>query len=141
LREIWSWREQEAVGANKPPYFVLSHETLVNISMAVIEHRPIVEYLPRHFSPRRSDGLSEAIQKGLALAPEEHPEILRFQSRRQTEAQRQRFAQLEQKRNQRASELDLDPTLIASRATLLALAEDWNSHQGDLMDWQRELLL
>ena len=141
LREIWRWREQEAVGANKPPYFVLSHETLVNISMAVIEHRPIVEYLPRHFSPRRSDGLSEAIQKGLALAPEEHPEILRFQSRRQTEAQRQRFAQLEQKRNQRASELDLDPTLIASRATLLALAEDWNSHQGDLMDWQRELLL
>ena len=85
--------------------------------------------------------MSEAIQKGLALAPEEHPEILRFQSRRQTEAQRQRFAQLEQKRNQRASELDLDPTLIASRATLLALAEDWNSHQGDLMDWQRELLL
>jgi hypothetical protein len=36
--------------------------------------------------------------------------------------------------------LDLDPTLIASRATLLALAEDWNSHQGGLMDWQRDLL-
>jgi ribonuclease D len=140
LREIWRWREQEAIAANKPPYFVLSHEALVNISAAVIEHRPINEFLPRHFSPRRSDGLSEAIQKGLAIAPDGQPDILRHHSRRQTEAQRQRFAQLEQKRNARATELDLDPTLIASRAMLLALAEDWNSHQGDLMDWQRELL-
>jgi ribonuclease D len=140
LREIWRWREQEAVAANKPPYFVLSHEALVNISTAVIAQRPINEFLPRHFSPRRTDGLNEAIQRGVALAPEAHPEILRFHSRRQSEAQRQRFAQLEQKRNARAMELDLDPTLIASRATLLALAEDWNSHQGDLMDWQRELL-
>jgi ribonuclease D len=140
LRELWGWREQEAVAANKPPYFVLSHETLVDMSAAVIEHRPIDNLLPRHFSPRRKDGLLEAIQKGLVILPEAHPEILRFQSRRHTEAQRQRFAHLEQKRNARALELALDPTLIASRATLLALADDWNCHQGDLMEWQRDLL-
>jgi ribonuclease D len=140
LREIWRWREQEAIAGNKPPYFVLSHEALVGIAAAVVEQRPIGDLLPRHFSPRRNDGLNEAIQKGLAVAPDEHPDILRFNSRRHTEAQRQRFTQLEQKRNKRATELDLDPTLIASRATLLALADDWNQHQGDLMDWQRELL-
>jgi ribonuclease D len=140
LREIWRWREQEAIAANKPPYFVLSHEALVDISAAVTEHRPIDHLLPRHFSPRRRDGLNGAIQKGLAVSPGEHPQILHFHSRRHTEAQRQRFAQLEQRRNSRAMELDLDPTLIASRATLLALAEDWDRHQGDLMDWQRDLL-
>jgi hypothetical protein len=84
--------------------------------------------------------LNEAVQKGLALAPAEHPEILRFHSHRHTEAQRQRFAQLEERRNRRALELELDPTLIASRATLLALAEDWDCHQADLMEWQRNLL-
>lgn len=140
LREIWRWREQEALAANKPPYFVLSHETLINLSSAVTENKPIGDLLPKHFSPRRTDGLKEAIQKGLALAPEEHPHFLRSHSRRQTEAQRQRFAQLEEKRNARARELDLDPTLIASRATLLALAEDWNKHKTELMDWQREVL-
>jgi ribonuclease D len=140
LREIWRWREQEAVNANKPPYFVLSHEALVDISTAVTEHRPIDKLLPRHFSPRRRDGLSEAIQKGLALAPEEHPQILRHHSRRHTEAQRQRFLQLEERRNARARELDLEPTLIASRATMLALAEDWNANQGNLMKWQQALL-
>src|SRR5208283_3818732 len=117
-----------------------SHEALVDISSAVTEHRPIDKMMPRHFSPRRRDGLNEAIQKGLALAPNEHPDILRYHSRRHTEAQRQRFTQLEQKRNSRAAELDLDPTLIASRATLLALAEDWNCHQDELMPWQRDLL-
>jgi len=140
LREIWHWREKEALSANRPPYFVLSHEALVDISAAVVDHHPIDGLLPRHFSPRRKDGLNEAILKGLALSPNEHPQVLRFPSRRHTEAQRQRFAQLEQKRNSRATALDIDPTLIASRATLLALADDWDRHQGDLMSWQRELL-
>ncbi len=140
LREIWRWREQEALTANKPPYFVLSHEALVDISEAVTEQRPIDKLLPRYISPRRRDGLNEAIQKGLAVSPGDHPEILHFHSRRHTEVQRQSFAQLEQRRNARALELALDPTLIASRATLLALAEDWDCHQGDLMNWQRDLL-
>ena len=140
LREIWRWREQEALAANKPPYFVLSHEALIDISAAVSEHRPFDKQLPRHLSPRRKDGLCEAIAKGQAIAPQDHPEILRYNSKRQTEAQRQRFLQLEQKRNQRAQQLDIDQTLIASRATLLALAEDWTRHQNELMNWQRELL-
>ena len=140
LREIWRWREKEAISANKPPYFVLSHEALVDISAAAIDHHPIEAFLPRYFSPRRKDGLLEAIQKALALSPNEQPAILHFRSRRHTEAQRQRFAQLEQVRNSRAAQLDIDPTLIASRATLLALAEDWDIHQADLMTWQRELL-
>jgi len=140
LREIWHWREKEALAANKPPYFVLSHEALVDISASVIAHQTIDKLVPRHFSARRQDGLNEAIQKGLAIAPVDHPQILRHNSRRHTDAQRQRFLQLEQKRDARAKELDLDPTLIASRATLLALADDWDRHQSDLMPWQRELL-
>src|SRR5262249_32737581 len=28
LRELWHWREAEALGANKPPFFVLSHQAL-----------------------------------------------------------------------------------------------------------------
>ena len=39
-----------------------------------------------------------------------------------------------------AQELGIDPTLIASRATLILLAQDWPRHQLELMEWQRELL-
>jgi ribonuclease D len=140
LREIWHWREKEALAANRPPFFVLSHETLIQIADVATTHGQIESLLPRHFSSRRKDGLQEAIQRGRHAPAQEHPQPLRSQSRRQSEAERRRFVGLESLRNQKAAELALDPTLIASRATLLALAGDWNRHKIELMDWQRELL-
>jgi len=140
LREMWRWREQEAIGANRPPYFVLSHEALVDIAAAAGNNGEVETLLPRRFSARRKDSLLEAIQKGLALGPDEQPRPLRPSSQRQTEPERRRFLELERRRNERAAKLDLDPTLIASRATLAALARDWNVHQVELMDWQREQL-
>jgi ribonuclease D len=140
LREIWHWREQEALAANRPPFFVLSHETLIDIAFLATGNGQVEALLPRHFSSRRKDGLQNAIQKGLHLDPQDHPQPLRFQSHRQTEAERRRFTELENFRNKKAAELALDPTLIASRATLLALAADWDRHKIELMDWQRELL-
>jgi ribonuclease D len=140
LREIWHWREQEALASNRPPFFVLSHETLIGVALAAATPDGIEALLPRHFSSRRRNGLHEAIQKGLLMEPDKQPHPLRFHSRRQTEAERRRFLELQRRRNLRAAELDLDPTLIASRATLLGLACDGQTHQGDLMPWQQELL-
>jgi ribonuclease D len=139
LREIWHWREREALAANRPPFFVLSHETLVRIA-TIADHEPIDGLLPRHFSARRKDRLLEAIQKGLDLEPQEHPQPLRSHSRRQTEPERRRFVELEERRNRWAAQLELDPTMIASRGTLLALASDWEQHEKELVNWQRELL-
>jgi hypothetical protein len=48
--------------------------------------------------------------------------------------------ELRRRRDQRAVELGIDPTMIASRATLVALAQDWTAHQSRLMNWQRKLL-
>jgi ribonuclease D len=140
LRQVWQWREKEAVASNRPPFFVLSHDALIAISAAAIDHGAIDPLLPRRFFFRRKDELLEAIQQGLAVAPEEQPQLLRFNSRRQTESERRRFVALEQGRNRCAGELQLDPTLIASRATLIALAHDWDRNIADLMDWQREIL-
>ena len=47
---------------------------------------------------------------------------------------------LERRRNRQATELGIDPTLIASRAMLVLLAKDWDKHQSELMKWQRHLL-
>jgi ribonuclease D len=116
------------------------HQTLLDIAIAATTPAPFEGLLPRHFSSRRKDTLMEAVQRGLRVPPHEHPQRLRFLSRRQTEGERRRYLELEERRNRRAAELELDPTLIASRATLLALAADWEQHNGELMDWQRELL-
>ena len=140
LREIWHWRELEAVAANKPPFFVLSHDAMVEISAAVVEQRPFEHVLPRHFSLRRQDGLSHAIRTGLAQPPAEHPDYVKLKFHRQTESERRRYVALEERRNARAAGLDIDPTLIANRSTLLALATDWEQAGAELMTWQKELL-
>jgi ribonuclease D len=140
LRELWQWREQEALAANKPPFFVLGHEALVEIAAAAVEQRPFAHLLPRHFSERRREGLSRATEAGLACPPQEQPDYLQTKSHRQTEAERRRFEELEKRRKVRAAELEIDPTLIASRATLLALASHWDQAAAELMSWQKEIL-
>jgi ribonuclease D len=140
LRELWQWRETEAIAANRPPFFVLSHETLVNIAAAATTQRPIEPSLPKHISERRRAGLAKAITQGLGLSPEKHPQLLQRVNRRPTEAERKRFLELQKRRDTRAAELAIDPTLIASRATLSELARSWDRHAGELMNWQRELL-
>ena len=140
LREIWRWREQEAVAANKPPFFVLSPEVMVEIAAAAVEQRPFEQLLPRHFSARRQEGLDHAVRAGVACPPTEHPGYVKVKFHRQTEPERRRYLELEERRNARAANLGIDPTLIANRATLLALAADWDVTAPELMTWQKELL-
>jgi hypothetical protein len=76
----------------------------------------------------------------LGVAPEQQPRLPERLNRRSSDAERQRYYELEKRRDARAAELGIDATLIASRATLSDLARDWDKHAVELMNWQRELL-
>ena len=140
LRELWQWREKEALAANKPPFFVLSHDALVNIAGAAIAAQPTDPFLPRHISDRRRGGVMHAITRGLQLPPDGHPTILQRVTRRPSDGEKRRFLELQKQRDAHATVLAIDPTLIASRGMLSDLAHDWDKHSPELMNWQRELL-
>jgi ribonuclease D len=140
LCEIWHWRETEATAANKPPYFILRHETLIELADAAAGGKSIEGVIPKKFSDHRRRGLISAVKQGLAVPVQQLPEPLRHTIRRVSDRDKRRSLELQQRRDARAAELGIDPTLIASRATLLDLAEDWDAHQSELMNWQRELL-
>jgi ribonuclease D len=141
LRELWHWREKEALAAKKPPYFILAHEVLINIAQHAGSPHSIRELLPRHLSARRQHELEHAVERGLAVESHKHPKILRFHTPRPSEAEKRRFEELSKRRDHAAHALHLDPTLIASRAMLGLLASDWDKHSRELMKWQRDLLL
>ena len=140
LRELWHWRESEAVRANRPPFFILSHEVLVAIALAAGDQSPYERHLARHLSERRCDGVQKAVEAGLSVPPQDQPRPRRIISRRPLESERRRFAELEVRRNDRATELGIDPTLIASRSTISDLAHDWDQAAPNLMCWQRNLM-
>lgn len=138
LRELWRWREKEALRVNKPPYFMLTPEVMVELAMAAGEGGPVKALLPRHLTHHRREGILRAIEQGRSAA--HPPRAPRSRPHRQNEAERRRVHELSRRRNRRAAELGIDPTLIASRALLVMLGRNWDAHQGELMRWQRELL-
>jgi ribonuclease D len=138
LRELWHWREQEAISANKPPYFILNPETMVHLAAAAETARPAESLIPSKMTTRRRTEVAHAIARG--LAERNPPTRLRPRTVRQTEAEKRRLHELERRRNRHATELGLDPTLIASRAMLVLLARNWDEFSAELLPWQKELL-
>lgn len=140
MRELWQWREDEAIAANRPPFFILAHDKMVAVCEAAVLNQPVDPILPRHLSPRRRDGIAKAIQSALLHSPDSYPQILRNHTQRPSEAERRRFHLLEERRDGAAHTLGLDATIIASRSVLGDLARDWDKHAPELMNWQRGLL-
>lgn len=139
LVELWRWREEEALAANRPPYFVLSHETLVALAAAVSQGRPAQHLIPHHLPAKRAVRLREAIQRGLQVPPSAYPQPRRAVGVRLNKEQQIRFDHLKRVRDRQAQTLDLDPTVIASKADLVRLAQH-HQQDAEMMGWQRHLL-
>ncbi|HAV63626.1 MAG TPA: ribonuclease D [Verrucomicrobiales bacterium] len=140
LRAMWEWREQEAIASNKPPYFILPHELLVRFAEQGEHQQDGTLRPPRFLTARRRHGLQAAFEEGVNVPDEQCPLPLARKGRRATDQDMARFDKLKRRRDERAAELDLDPTLIASKAMLMALAQNGEKTREELMAWQRDLL-
>ncbi|MBA3549195.1 MAG: HRDC domain-containing protein [Nannocystis sp.] len=146
LRELWGWRESEALRLDRPPYFVLSHELVLAIAEragrgdGAGERPPVIELPPGLRSRQRAE-IDEAIARAWAVPEETLPERERTERPPRPGADLvRRNEALRQRRDLRAAELEIEPTLIASKAEIAALAEDWDQGLAGLMSWQAALL-
>ena len=137
LRALWQWREREAEKADRPPFHILRNEDLLKAA-AKFASGSVPDY--RHFSLRRRQAFREAAQTALR-APELEWPVLRCRSgTRPTTEIVQRAEELWRRRNKSAEELGLEPSFIAPRSTLEAIAADCARAPALLVRWQRELL-
>jgi ribonuclease D len=140
LRDLWYWREEEARRVNRPPFFVLSHEMLSGIAGRAARDGLADLTLPHFLSQRRRRGVLDAAERGLAVAPAERPVHLRPKLRRLTRRELHRADVLRMRRDRHAKELGIDPTIIAAKATIYALAREDGQEWDALIPWQRTLL-
>jgi len=137
LRALWHWREEEAKAVDRPAFHILRSEELVEAAARLIRGET-VEF--RHLSGGRKRRFFSAAEGALALPESEWP-IRPFRPRqRPTPEEEERFRGLKTRRDQAATELRLDPSLIAPKAALEALAADPEEGMKKLLPWQRELL-
>ena len=141
LRELWRWREGEAIARNRPPYFVMSHENLVALAETAAREKPLNSILPRFRTSIEEDRFSESLERALKLTDSDYPARPRHvRGRGLKRDESERFEGLARRRDLQAEALGIDPTLIASRATLLELAQDGENRSRTLLPWQREML-
>ena len=139
LRATWYWREREAINANKPPYFIVRHEDLVFLAETVISKKRKTAW-PAKLSNRRFKSLRDAVGQALDLPQSEHPETPRTVRRRITQSEKLFYESLKVLRDKQAKTLNIDPTLIASRSTLVRLSLEDNDEHNRILPWQQELL-
>ena len=140
LKAIWKWRETEAIEADRPTFHILNHDHAVGLAATASRWGAVPSSLPRHLTPRRRQGLVQAIEEALALPEKECPERVRHEHKRTPLWVGRRAATLREKRDRKAAELNLDPSFLASRSQLLELAESGDPDKTSLMRWQADLL-
>lgn len=141
LKSIWTWREKEAVRANRPPYFILNHNLCVTLANTSSSGENWSQLLPKRMSPRRKQGLEKAVKEALSLKADAYPDRLKTVRFRATDEEKRRADRLKAVRDEAAKTLDLDPSIIASKATLTRLGlNDSREAVNDLMQWQRQIL-
>jgi ribonuclease D len=137
LRALWQWREAEAEMVDRPPFHILqSHELLKAAEGFTSGHVP--DY--KHFSVRRRQTFREAAKIALHSPQSEWPVMRRRSGSRPTGEMRRRADQLRERRDKSAGQLGLEPSFIASRGALEAIAADPARATALLVPWQRELI-
>jgi len=144
LHAVWHWREEWAEKLNTPPFKVTGNELLMRMARAAEEGQPAGQVMHVHLG-RRHDrifpSLAAAVERGFATDPRSLPRRERrrdFAPLSPDELARQ--DRLKAVRDRLAHGLNLDPTLIATRAQLVQIARNPAAIGETLLPWQAQLL-
>ncbi len=135
LRVLWHWRDTESRDWDRPPFHVMGNRDLLELSERASRGQAFST--PR-LTNRRRRSFDVALALALQVPEAEWPQPIRKRGLRRTQAQVDRFDELKVVRDRAASELGLDPSIVASRGALEAVANDETA--DSLMRWQRELI-
>ncbi len=148
LRELWLWRDGEAKERDLPTFKIMNNDRMLDIAAWVDTHRE-ADHLPGYFLASNCRGarairLHDAVKRG-----KEQPPLSPLPSeprpRRDPKVDR-RVEKIRKGRDDLAEKLQLDPSLIASKTILYALAQEGPRGLTSLVAenrwcrWQAELL-
>jgi len=137
LRALWYWRDREAQKFDRPSFHILRNDQLLEIVHAALRGET-PQF--RHFSERRARDFRTTIEEALAIKEEEWPETRRRRGERPTREMERAAEAMRKKRDHAAHQLNIEPSFIAPRATIDAIAADRACADQLLVPWQRSLL-
>ena len=141
LKRLFELREAEARRRNRPPYYVLPHETLVHLASNPATDLAQIPSLRRQVDSRFVRLLRATLRKGLADPPISN--LIRNSIQPATRVDIERLQMLKKWRANTGRELSIDPALVWPMASLERLAKAPRTLGAELQSpevrqWQRE---
>lgn len=149
LKAMWEVREQEAEDRDLPSFKVLPADLLLRFAECVPDEGYPEEFprLPSRLSPRLKEDLLEACADALGAPPESWPAPLPPPKRPPRAPHPELLNDMREIRDREAARLGLDPSLIAPKAVMMAVATSGLESPESVraaaqwMRWQESLLL
>jgi ribonuclease D len=138
LRALWRWRDSEAKSWDRPSFMVLTNRQLIGWVADICFGNKV--NLPKHFRPDRVKRFSATLAAIESTPESDWPERLTGKRRRRDRDFEKQVDALLKTRDQAASELDIESSLIAPRAVLETLAAGESVSADLLLSWQRKCL-
>ena len=142
LKELYAYRDQQAQRADRPPFKIMSDETLLEIARRCPRRAEGLKGLKGMTAgqvKRHAPGLLKAVQRGLAAAHLRPPDL-----EREADEVRERYDRLHQWRKQKAKARGVESDVILPREALWELARRIPHTLDELLQvehlgpWRRE---
>ena len=138
LRTLWRWRANEAEAWDRPAFMVCSNDDLLRWSQQLQEFRPV--YPSPRGNSHRSARFHKAVDYFQLLDEEEYPKLPQPVRHHHPPHFERKLESWLARRDALAADLQLEPSIIAARSQVEAIAAGEEEGLAQLMRWQRELL-
>lgn len=139
LRSLWYWRDHEASEWDRPTFMVCGNKQLLAWVHQLLKGE--MPQLPKHFRSQRRKRFSEAVAEARSMDESSYPKRKKAGPKRvKDEGFDGRVDDYSGRRDRAAKELDIESSLIISRAAIESLAANEVEPGEVLMNWQREVL-
>ncbi len=138
LRALWHWRDKEASLWDRPSFMVATNRQLLEWCTLLAQRQQVA--LPHHFRTDRLKRFHQTLETLMAMPEAEWPERPKLMRRKRDRDFERKVELLLKARDAAAAELDIDASLIASRAALEAVADGESAPAQLLMQWQLGIL-
>lgn len=138
LRTLWRWRAKEAAEWDRPAFMVCSNDELIRWSTRLQEFRTVLP--PQHCHSMRCARFHKAVEHFQLLDEEEYPRRLEPVRHYHPPHFEQKLEAWMARRDAVAASLGVEPSIIAPRSQMEAIAAHEEEGLSQLMCWQRELL-
>ncbi len=142
LKHLWLWRDEECRRLDRPAFKFLGNQEIMTMA-GQLESGGVVKP-PHYLRPGPVKRLHEAIDKAMAVKSSEYPVKHRRGEGLRLEIDEAKLEKIRRFRDRTASELQIEPTVLATRTAMERLASTNLSEEektDTLLSWQRDLLL